>query len=225
MCDGRWMMVDGGRENRSPNPSTVTSRITPGPYRISHLTSSIIHLTFPSMLTLALFALPSPLHPAVVHFPIVLLLLGEVVALPAALFRRWQLPTITAVLFGLGALGAVVAVQTGESEGDRVVETPALEAVLEEHEEWAERAQVAALIVAALACGAAALGRWPGVARGFGVLTVVGGLAVGWCVVETGHYGGQLVYRHGAGVAAGPVTGRMSERPSSEAGEYEGGTH
>jgi hypothetical protein len=94
----------------------------------------------------SLFALPDPLHPAVVHFPIVLLLLAVPVAV-AAVFRRPRcLPVVAAVLLGLGAVGAVVAVQTGEDESERVAETPALEAVLEEHEEWAERTQVVALV-------------------------------------------------------------------------------
>ena len=96
----------------------------------------------------SLFALPDPLHPAVVHFPIVLLLLAVPVAV-AAVFRRPRcLPVVAAVLLGLGAVGAVVAVQTGEDESERVAETPALEAVLEEHEEWAERTQVVALVAA-----------------------------------------------------------------------------
>lgn len=152
----------------------------------------------------SLFALPDPLHPAVVHFPIVLLLLAAPVAV-AAVFRRprW-LAVVAAALLGLGALGAVVAVQTGEEDSERVSETPALEAVMEEHEEWAERTQVVALVAAVLALGAVALGRWPGIALGARVMAAVGALAAGWCVAETGHYGGILVYQHGAGVNTAP---------------------
>jgi uncharacterized membrane protein len=152
----------------------------------------------------SLFALPDPLHPAVVHFPIVLLLLAVPVAV-AAVFRRPRcLPVVAAVLLGLGAVGAVVAVQTGEDESERVAETPALEAVLEEHEEWAERTQVVALVAAVLALGAVALGRGPGIALGARVLAAAVALAAGWCVAETGHYGGVLVYQHGAGVNSAP---------------------
>jgi hypothetical protein len=35
-------------------------------------------------------------------------------------------------------------------------------------------------------------------------------LAAGWCVAETGHYGGVLVYQHGAGV--GTVAGGAGAR-------------
>jgi len=147
-----------------------------------------------------MFALPNPLHPAVVHFPIVLLLLGSAVAVAAAFTKRWQLPQIAAVLLALGAIGSVVAVQTGERDGEIVSETPALEAVLEQHEAWAERTQVAAIVVALLAATALVTTRWPVAARTLRILTAVGGLAAIWCVGATGHYGGQLVYRHGAGV-------------------------
>jgi uncharacterized membrane protein len=148
----------------------------------------------------AIFSLPSPLHPALVHFPIVLILLGSVVAVAAAFIRRWHLPVIAAALFVLGALGTVIAVQTGEREGELVGETPAIEQILDQHEKWAERTQLAAIIVALLAVAAAVTSRWPRAARTLGGVAAAGALAATWCVAETGHYGGQLVYRHGAGV-------------------------
>lgn len=147
-----------------------------------------------------IFAVPSPLHPAVVHFPIVLILLGSVVAVAAAFIRRWQLPGIAAGLFVIGAMGAVTAVQTGGREGEMAGETPAIESLLDQHEEWAERTQIAAIAVALLAVGTVLITRWPAAARALGVATAVGALVSTWCVIETGHYGGQLVYRHGAGV-------------------------
>ncbi len=145
--------------------------------------------------------LPQPLHPAVVHFPIVLLLLGAGVALAAAFTRRWHLPIIAAALLGLGALGTLAAGATGEEDEELMTETPASETVLGQHEQWAERTQVAAVIGALLALGAALSARWPVAARWLGILTAIGAFASVWCVAATGHYGGQLVYRHGAGVA------------------------
>lgn len=50
--------------------------------------------------------MPDPLHPAVDHFPIVLILLGAVAAIVAAIWRGGHLPRFGAVLLGLGALGA-----------------------------------------------------------------------------------------------------------------------
>jgi len=153
----------------------------------------------------AIFSLPSPLHPALVHFPIVLILLGAVVAVAAAFIRRWHLPVIAAVLFVLGAIGSVIAVQTGERDSELVGETAAIEQVLDQHEKWAERTQIAAIIVALLAVAAVVTSRWPLAARALGVATAAGACAATWCVAETGHYGGQLVYRHGAGVNLMPA--------------------
>jgi uncharacterized membrane protein len=148
----------------------------------------------------AILSLPSPLHPAVVHFPIVLLLLGAVAAVAAVFIRRWQLPGIAAALFVLGAAGTVIAVQTGDREGEMVGEAPLIESQVDEHEEWAERTQVVAIVVALLSLGAAVITRWPVATRTLGVATALGALVSAWCVIETGHHGGQLVYRHGAGV-------------------------
>ena len=173
---------------------------------------------------LALLSLPSPLHPAVVHFPIVLLLLGAVVAVAAAFTRRGRLPLAAALLFGLGAIGTVVAVQTGERDGEIVGETPAIEALLDQHEEWAERTQIAAVVAALLAAAAFATtqwtvaARWQMVARGLRIATGVGALLAAWCVIQTGHYGGQLVYRHGAGVNLVSAVG-SAPAPAAHAGQ------
>ena len=166
---------------------------------------------------LAILTLPSPLHPAVVHFPIVLIVLGAVVAVVAAYTRRWHLPGIAAALFVLGAVGSVVATQTGEREGELVGETSAVEAILDQHENWAERTQFAAILVALLAVGAVVTSRWPGAARGLGVATAVCALFAAVCVAETGHYGGQLVFRHGAGVNLAPADANTSPQGQAPA--------
>jgi hypothetical protein len=42
--------------------------------------------------------------------------------------------------------------------------------------------------------------RWPMLARTMAIATAVGALASTWCVIETGHSGGLLVYRYGTGI-------------------------
>lgn len=150
--------------------------------------------------------MPSPLHPALVHFPIVLILLGTLVALPAAFTPRWHLRWIAAALLALGALGAVAASATGEEDGEAVERQPNVEAVLDQHEEWAERTQGFGIAAGfcALAAAAATL-RWPRAAQGIGIASAVVALFAAFCVFQTGHYGGQLVYRHGAGVNLAPA--------------------
>lgn len=153
--------------------------------------------------------MPSPLHPALVHFPIVLILVGTVVALVAVFVRRWHLAWIAAALLVFGAVGAVTAAWTGNSEKEIVGEMNArAEQLLDQHEDWGERTRNAAIAAALLAIGAAvSVRRVPRVSRLASVITACAALGASCCVAITGHYGGQLVYKHGAGIntAAGPL--------------------
>ncbi len=145
--------------------------------------------------------IPNPLHPAVVHFPIVLLLLGALAGIAAVFWRRHQLPALAAVLLALGALGAWVAVETGESDGGLLENGPSVrETLVDEHETWAKRTLALGSVAAVLAIGSALVGRWPRPARAVALLAALASLAAVFAVYETGHRGGELVYRHAAGV-------------------------
>ena len=84
----------------------------------------------------------NPLHPAVVHFPVVLAFLlplfvaGGFWALRRGVAprRAWLLPTIVA---GAIAVSAWVSVETGEAQDERV-ERVVSESAIEAHEELAE---------------------------------------------------------------------------------------
>jgi uncharacterized membrane protein len=146
--------------------------------------------------------LPDPLHPAIVHFPIVLILLGTAIAAAALAFPRTALAWFSAAILASGAMGAVAATWSGDEDEDKAEHSgAAAKQVFEEHEEWGERARNAA-ILAALAAAAAAVSRkrLPGFSRVMAALTAIVALAASWCVIEAGHYGGQLVYQHGVGV-------------------------
>lgn len=92
------------------------------------------------------------LHPLMVHFPLVLLLLGAGVAvLYAALGRPvWRLAALG--LFALGAAGAFAAHQTGEAMEHEMEGEPIVDAVLPAHERMAEYTLWSA-ILATLAYG------------------------------------------------------------------------
>jgi len=144
---------------------------------------------------------PNPLHPAVVHFPIVLLLLGAAAAIVAVFWRRHQIPKLAAVVLGLGALGAWVAVESGESDGGLVENTSAqVNALIDAHETWAKRTLGISILAAFAAGGSVMTARWPRIARAVAVVAAVVSLAAAYGVYQTGHRGGALVYRHGAGV-------------------------
>jgi uncharacterized membrane protein len=154
---------------------------------------------------------PSPLHPAIVHFPVVLAFLLPLfvggafwaVRHGANMRRAWMLPVASAVALSLSAFAAV---QTGGAQSERV-ERIVSERTIESHEEMAEAffAGSAAVVIIALAgfVGGAA-------GRTARVLTGVGALALVGLVIRVGHSGGQLVYRYGAAAAYTTQTGSAS---------------
>ena len=152
--------------------------------------------------------LPNPLHPAVVHFPIVLAFLLPLFAIGALVairrgarpMRAWSLPLgIAAAL----TLSSWVAVQTGEAQDERVEDVVA-EQPLETHEESAELF----LTLSGVLLLVAAAGLVPGlVGRAGRVVAAVGAVALVGAAASVGRSGGELVYRHGAASAYAPASG------------------
>ena len=113
--------------------------------------------------------LPDPLHPAVVHFPVVLAILLPIFALGAlwairrgaAPRRAWAIPVGVAIAL---AISSWVAVQTGEAQDERV-ERVVAEQPLETHEERAETFLALTGAMAALALIGLVGGRVGGLAR------------------------------------------------------------
>src|SRR5512138_3331770 len=143
--------------------------------------------------------LPDPLHPAVVHFPIVFMILLPIVAIGAvwAIARgragriAWAAPVALAVAL---AGSSWLAVETGEQQEERVEDTVG-EPALESHEEsatlflWLSGAMV-------VLTGAGLLsGRLGGAAR---VVAAVGAVGLAAAGARVGHTGGKLVYQYGA---------------------------
>ena len=163
--------------------------------------------------------IPDPLHPAVVHFPLVLAFLfplfvgGAFWSMRRGTHARraWALPTIVAAAL---AGSAWVAVETGEAQGDRV-ERVVGERPMDAHEELAETFLTVAAIVAAVAAAGLATGI---VGRAARALTIVGSLALVGVVIPVGHTGGQLVYRHGA-ASAYTTAGGPSQTAASRSRE------
>ncbi len=169
-----------------------------------------------------MISVPDPLHPAVVHFPVALLLVGGLLAWMAVIWRRWALPA--ALILSLGAAGAIVAVETGEHEADRLGElSPAADHLLDEHAEAGETARTLGVVTAGLAILSALLGRFVRTARVVALLCALASVGAGWQVAKAGHYGGMMVYHQGVGIREGasikpaktadPREGNDSKRP------------
>jgi len=162
--------------------------------------------------------LPDPLHPAVVHFPIVLTFLLPVAAL-AALWHGRRRPgarapwILTIALAGALTASAWLAVETGGRE-EEAVERVVPEAPLEDHEAAAERFLLLSAGVVLTAGAGLLRGRIGAAAR---LATTVGALGLVVAGTLVGHSGGKLVYRYGAAAAHSPgdrsmgVTARATE--------------
>jgi uncharacterized membrane protein len=160
--------------------------------------------------------IPNPLHPAVVHFPIVFVFLLPVIAVGALWAIRRGTPPRRAwmavvIVAGLLAASSWLAVQTGGAQEDRV-EGVVAERPLESHEQAGERF----LLLSVLGLGVAGTGllrgslgragRWAGIAATSALLLA------GW---HLGHTGGELAYRHGA--AAAYSQGPAGQSPAADA--------
>lgn len=152
--------------------------------------------------------LPNPLHPAIVHFPIALVILLPFFAIGALwAIRRgspsrktWAIPVAVAAML---TLSAFVALRTGQTEGERV-EKVVPESVVETHEEAAESFLVLSgvlLLVAGVGLAGGVVGRSARLVATAGAIALT---AVGF---QVGRAGGELVYRHGAANAYASATG------------------
>jgi len=137
-----------------------------------------------------------------VHFPIVLAVLLPIsagwalwaVRKGTTARRAWAVPVFIAVAL---AVSAYVAVQTGESQDERV-ERVVAEQPLEAHEEAAETFLLLATGLALLVSAGLLNGRAGNVARALSGIGAVGLVAV---AAYVGHSGGKLVYQYGAASA------------------------
>jgi uncharacterized membrane protein len=143
--------------------------------------------------------LPEPLHPAIVHFPVVLAVLAPLTALAAfGAIRAGWLPSrawvAVVLLHALLAGSAWLAVETGESQEEKV-ERVVRERFIETHEEAAERFLSLVAVAFVVSAGGLLGGRFGGIGR---AATIAAGAVALASAVAVGHSGGELVYKHGA---------------------------
>jgi len=172
--------------------------------------------------------LPDPLHPAIVHFPVVLSVLIPLVAvgalwairLGARPTRAWGVTTAVAAVL---ALSAWVAVQTGEQQEERVGEVIG-ETRVEHHAELGETL----LFTSAGLLAVIAMGLMPGKAGRVARYTgAAGTLAVVVVSFQVGRSGGELVYKYNAGAvyaadSTGAAGGAAGEAREGGAGSEKG---
>jgi uncharacterized membrane protein len=137
------------------------------------------------------------IHPMLVHFPIALLIVGFLSETIAILFKKEFFSTAGFYLLLLGATGVGAAYLTGQQAGDGITEVGSLKTALETHEGAAELTLWLVLIAAAVRIATAVFKKYTGIYKAAAyALFLCAVLSVG----RTGFYGGELVYKHAAGV-------------------------
>jgi uncharacterized membrane protein len=146
------------------------------------------------------------LHPMIIHFPIVLLLVSPLfllisAALPSPKGRPYMLAALLLLLLGTGSL--FLAAASGKEAATLAERGGPIDAVLESHEELAVQTEIVFSVLSAVMLGIFALPRilrreetrltttW--VPLSFLVLYCVGILFV----INTAHAGGRLVHEFG----------------------------
>lgn len=174
-------------------------------------------------------ALPSweGLHPVIVHLP-----LGALAVAPMLFVAAMLIPKLSKgfawsgmIVVAIGALGAVLAVATGDAANDAPAFAipPAAEAVLEDHEDMGEATRTIFVVLgSALLVG---LGVWTALGKrvkhwmfcaGMGAYLLAYSLGL-LALANTGHEGGRLVHEFGvrAQISAAPVSGGAPAPQSS----------
>jgi uncharacterized membrane protein len=132
------------------------------------------------------------LHPAVVHFPIALGVVGAVMELLYFILRRPWARWFGPILLTLALAGSGAAYFSGESVKDKAQDQGAPQEAVEKHE--------TTCIWALGALGLATLLSWAVRPTGRGLwLSSLIALAAAGLTVYTGYLGAELVYLHGAG--------------------------
>lgn len=140
---------------------------------------------------------PTHLHPMIIHFPIALLIVGFMADLIGAITKREFYSKAGFYLLLLGTAGVVAGYFSGNFAGEGLAEGGALKAALEVHEDAAELALWLALATSVVRIGLVVTKRYAGALRWIPVVMFF--LSV-LAIARTGYYGGQLVFKHAAGV-------------------------
>jgi uncharacterized membrane protein len=161
-----------------------------------------------------MFDIPDPLHPAIVHFPIVLIFLGVLLSTLTIFTRRGALPQFTALILILAAAAAQLAVITGGDQADDVIQRmPESRPFIYRHAEWGERMRTVAVVAACSAVVALAFYKARTFRRVMAFVTTIIAAGASYCAFEAAERGGEMVYHHGVGIENAPV--KPSASPGS----------
>src|SRR5258706_226141 len=140
-------------------------------------------------------------HPQIVHFAIVLVVVGVVFRWMSLAGRAAFTGPAAAVLLLAGRVAAVLAVQSGTDAHGPVERVPGARTAVQEHEEAGHWARNVFLVIAVLEIGALVFTRRSArVAQGLTWASALVGLAGLGAIYKAGDRGGDLVYSYAGGV-------------------------
>jgi uncharacterized membrane protein len=154
------------------------------------------------------------LHPAVIHFPIALLLVTPVFLVLALVFRHHRTPYLYSalVLSLIGTAGILLAVSTGNAAEEIAEKThPAAKNLMERHEELAESliwlfGSLTAVLVLFSAGWNRIRSHWPRTGTAAIAALVIGYVGASTVLVLTARDGGRLVHEFGVHATTGTGT-------------------
>ncbi len=137
------------------------------------------------------------LHAMIVHFPIALLFTGFLSDMIYLATKKQFFRTAGLYLLVLGALGTVAAYFTGSAAGEGMDDGTSLGKAMELHEDAALLTMLISIVAAGFRVAIEATSFKP--KWGYAASVVLFALVIG-SAARTGFYGGELVFKHGAGV-------------------------
>ena len=155
------------------------------------------------------------LHPLVVHFPVVLLLLAVILQLIQLFTLNRTMDWVILLTVGAGFIGAYVAGTFVHPHTEGLTETA--KKVLEHHDKYAMWTMWSSAFAAALKI--VSLFRFK-LKRGFEIGVFVVMAFAAYSVAQAGHYGSQLVYIEGVG-PQGNYLGTENEEGHEESGGHQ----
>lgn len=137
------------------------------------------------------------IHPMIVHFPIALLIVAFLFDVISLFIKEEFYSKAGFYLLILGTLGVIAAFFTGNLAGSGISESGKLKDVLETHEEAALISMSIMIIAAVVRIIFVWKKKYYGVFK-YVALTLI--LICVFSIARTGFYGGELVFKHAAGV-------------------------
>jgi uncharacterized membrane protein len=146
--------------------------------------------------------LPYPLHPLVIHFPIVLIILTPFFIFANFIFRKNLTLTWITALIAIAACATVyLAEETGEMDASKaLIEDAATARILGEHGSLAETTVLLSSITAILVLGTSLFFIKNEINIVLLALALIFSVLSVYFVYRTAEHGGQLVFEHGVGI-------------------------